>query len=108
MLDSERRFRSHSQRPVQASGDQTGSSLFGRTKFRVGYPTNLLISSGPDKDEDETVCIGRFEQWAYEALQLPEKDTLWHTQMAIVYTQQKCTKDAIERSKLALNMDPNI
>ena len=51
--------------------------------------------------------IDQFEKWAYEVLQPVEKDTLWHTQMAILFATKNLFKESVERSELALTMDPN-
>ena len=53
------------------------------------------------------MLIGRFEQWAYDALQPTKKDSLWQTQMAMIYAKCKLTREALERSGLVLEMDPN-
>jgi len=52
------------------------------------------------------VHIATFEQWAYKYLQFPEKDTLWQTQMAIIYEMSDNKREALERSELALKLDP--
>lgn len=53
------------------------------------------------------MCIDRFEQWAHGALQLADKDTLWYTQMAMIFEQKGLEKEAIERCELALQLDPS-
>lgn len=60
-----------------------------------------------EEEEDKAQYIDRFEQWAYEVLQPTDKDTVWHTQMAMVYEQESLEEEAIERCKLALKMDLN-
>ncbi|PLB48802.1 hypothetical protein P170DRAFT_425812 [Aspergillus steynii IBT 23096] len=69
------------------------------------YKISRKPGEDEDEDEDDAVCISRFEQWAHGALQLADKDTLWHTQMAMIFKQKGLDKEVIERCELALQLD---
>ncbi|CAG7957071.1 unnamed protein product [Penicillium nalgiovense] len=78
----------------------------------IYYFTNRFLSKIRinQEIEDHTnvsiECITRFEQWAHDMLQLTDKDTLWHTQMALVYKETWHPDEAIKLCDVALKMEP--
>ena len=79
--------------PVSAKEARENYRFVSKFLSKVGLSIPIL----------EAECVVRFEQWIYEALRLAEKDTLRHTQMAMIFEIEHFEQETIERCELALD-----